>query len=80
MGSAHHGVSRKAIVYVTKQAQMQDDSIGSNGLEIEVTAAMLEAGMHELFERNFREGWPYVLECVFRAMAYKSPQLRPQDR
>ncbi len=50
-------------------------SRGQAGAEIEVTDAMVAAGLHELAEHNLGEGLPYIVEAVFRAMAYKSPLL-----
>lgn len=47
----------------------------SQGTGIEVTPEMVEAGLHELYEHNLGEELPYLLEAVFRAMAYRSPQL-----
>ena len=38
--------------------------------EIEVTAAMISAGLSELREHSFAEDAGYVLECVYRAMGY----------
>lgn len=42
------------------------------GAEIEVTPSMLEAGLDELREHSFAGDLPYVLESVYRAMAYAS--------
>lgn len=42
---------------------------------IEVSQRMIDAGLHELRERSFGEDLPYILEVVFRAMAYESPLL-----
>jgi len=47
-------------------------------IEIVVTPKMIAAGLSELKERNFRDDIPWILECVFRAMAYESPQLHPK--
>jgi hypothetical protein len=43
--------------------------------EIVVTPEMLLAGLDELQSHSYAEDLPYILETVFRAMAYKSPQL-----
>lgn len=51
--------------------------------EIIVSPEMVDAGLHELQERSYGEDISYVLEAVFRAMAYESPQLQEpvsQDR
>lgn len=41
-------------------------------IEIKVTPEMVKAGMEELHEHNYGGDLPYMLECVFRAMAYES--------
>lgn len=40
---------------------------------IEVTPAMIEAGIDELREHHIGDDLKYVVETVFRAMAYESP-------
>lgn len=45
------------------------------GAEIEVTPAMIEAGMSELRQHMLGENLECVIEEVFRAMAYESPEL-----
>jgi hypothetical protein len=40
--------------------------------EIVVTPEMVNAGIEELREHTIGEDWNYVLECVFRAMAYEN--------
>lgn len=40
--------------------------------EIVVTPEMVAAGIEELFEHKITNDWAYVVECVFRAMAYAS--------
>lgn len=40
--------------------------------EVEVTPAMIEAGLEELRQHSFGEELPYLLECVYRAMAYEA--------
>ena len=37
---------------------------------------MVRAGLHELYEHTIGEDVAYVVEAVFRAMAYESPQLQ----
>lgn len=39
---------------------------------IPVTSAMVDAGLAALFEYSFGEDIRYVLESVYRAMAYES--------
>jgi len=39
---------------------------------IAVTPGMIEAGLQELREHHIGDDLAYVLECVFRAMAYES--------
>lgn len=46
--------------------------------QIEVTPEMIEAGMDELSEHAYTGDLKYMIECVFRAMAYVSPQLLGQ--
>ncbi len=41
--------------------------------QIEVTSEMIAAGLDELRERHFDDGLSYVLESVYRAMAYARP-------
>jgi hypothetical protein len=41
-------------------------------VEIEVSPAMVQAGMEELGEHRLLDDMAYVLECVYRAMAYES--------
>ena len=52
-----------------EHAKVEDSGNG----EIEITDAMTEAGMDELRQHQLPGDWPYVLECIFRAMAYESP-------
>lgn len=40
---------------------------------VEVTEVMVDAGMSELVEHSFGEDRRYILECVYRAMAYAKP-------
>lgn len=47
-----------------------EQDVGGPLSEIEVTAEMLDAGMAELAEHRLLDDPRYVLECVFRAMAY----------
>ena len=51
-----------------------DDSCKSGGnrpaQEIEVTPEMIEAGLEELSEHRYGSDARYVLESVYRAMAY----------
>ena len=50
-----------------------DGKYGSPAEEfIQVTPEMIEAGLVELREHSFSEGWGDILEDVFRAMSYKS--------
>lgn len=42
------------------------------GAEIEVTPEMIEAGLEELYQHRFGSDLRYVLEVVYRAMAYSS--------
>ena len=51
------------------------DSRQAGAIEIEVTPAMIEAGINELYDHSLADGLPYVMEVVFRAMAYESPLL-----
>lgn len=53
---------------MTKHPQNQVDSQGQAG--IEVTPAMIEAGKSALAEYGFRDEIEYVIESVYRAMAY----------
>lgn len=39
-------------------------------LEIVVTPQMIEAGLEEMREHHYGEDVRYMVECVFRAMAY----------
>lgn len=72
------------MIYVTKHAHQFSPPPGQAGAippsdaagEVVVTPEMVEAGVRELCERSLGEGLPYLLEVAFRAMAYKSPQLR----
>lgn len=50
---------------------------GAYSHEVVVTDEMIAEGLHKLSERTFGEDLSSVLEAVFRAMAYESPQLRP---
>ena len=38
--------------------------------EIEITPAMIAAGLEELRDHNYAGDTDYMLECVYRAMAY----------
>jgi hypothetical protein len=49
---------------------MLGDSIQADAIEIEVTPAMIAAGVEEMTEHNFGCDTAYVLGCVYRAMAY----------
>jgi len=40
-----------------------------------VTPEMLAAGLEELSEHHFGDDLGWILESVFRAMAYESPQI-----
>jgi len=40
--------------------------------EIEVTEEMVRAGLDELWQHNFGSDMGYVLESVYRAMAYEA--------
>jgi hypothetical protein len=44
-------------------------------IEIVVTTEMVDAGIETLYEFNYGEDPRYIIECVFRAMAYESPLL-----
>ena len=46
----------------------------SENREIEVTVAMVKAGLEELGDHHYADDWAYVLECVYRAMTYASPE------
>lgn len=46
---------------------------GQTGAQIEVTPAMVEAGVEEIREHHVGDDLGYVVESVFRAMAYLSP-------
>jgi hypothetical protein len=45
--------------------------MSENG-QIEVTPAMIEAGQAEMSEHHYGGDTAYMLECVYRAMAYAS--------
>lgn len=45
-------------------------------VQIEVTQEMIKAGLEELREHSFGENVEYLLEEVYRAMAYSSPELQ----
>ena len=47
-------------------------------LEIVVTPDMVKAGLEELWENHFDCDSAYMVEKIFRAMAYESPQLVQQ--
>lgn len=40
--------------------------------EIVVTNEMVKAGLEEMREHHYDEEMAYILECVYRAMAYES--------
>ncbi|EQB06210.1 hypothetical protein [Sphingobium baderi] len=42
------------------------------GGEVLVTPEMVEAGMEELRDHHYGDDIRYILECVYRAMAYES--------
>jgi len=42
-----------------------------DSVEIVVTPTMVAAGLDEMSRHSYGEEISYVLECVFRAMAYK---------
>ncbi len=44
----------------------------TNAYEIEVTNEAIRAGIEEMRQHNLGDDWGYVLECVYRAMAYES--------
>ena len=44
----------------------------NHNLELEVTDRMIKAGLDELREHSFADDIIYVIECVYRAMAYES--------
>ncbi len=44
----------------------------ARSVELPVTPEMVEAGLAELRQHNFGDDVRYMLECVFRAMAYES--------
>lgn len=58
---------------------MSQDSTGQAGtlplMVIEVTPAMIQAGLDQLREHHIGDDLAYVLETVFRAMAYESPSI-----
>ena len=49
-----------------------DDSRQAGANEIEVTPAMIAAGLDELLQHSFADVWPDVLEAIYRSMAYAS--------
>ena len=51
------------------------DSRQAGTAEIIVTEGMVTAGLRQMHEYSYGEDIRYVLEAVFRAMAYESPQL-----
>lgn len=42
----------------------------ADATEIEITPEMVRAGLDEMREHQMMEDMSYVLECVYRAMAY----------
>ena len=69
-------------IYMTEQRWFVLSDAGQAGAEIEVTPAIIEAGKAELREHRYVDDTDYMLEAVYRAMAYVSgrPQLGLQDR
>jgi hypothetical protein len=41
--------------------------------EIEVTEAMVAAGLDEMRDHHYESDTKWMLECIFRAMLYASP-------
>ena len=58
----------------TPSAHSKDAFCGC--VQIEVTPAMVSAGLSELFEHRYGESFETLIEEIFRAMAYESPLLR----
>lgn len=61
-----HGLG---IIYFTTQGAMMQNSEQA-GAEIKVTRDMVSAGMEELREHRFLTDPEYIIESVYRAMAY----------
>ena len=51
---------------------MQNTQAIEKKQEIVVTDAMIDAGLDELSEFKFGEDFRFVIESVYRAMAYKA--------
>ena len=49
---------------------MLEDLRQADAIEIEVTPAMIAAGVEEMMQHHFGSETAYVLECLYRAMAY----------
>ena len=49
---------------------MADDSNRQAGAEIEVTKEMLDAGLEVLCEHTYGGDARYMVECIYRQMAY----------
>jgi len=45
--------------------------------EIKVTSEMIEAGLEELREHDYAGDTRYMLECIYRTMAYASASASP---
>ena len=50
----------------------REDASNGQVCGIVVTEAMVRAGLDEMNEHQYAEELGYVLECVYRAMAYES--------
>lgn len=57
---------------MTKQIS-HDPSGQAGAFEIEVTPAMVAAGVTEMREHRYGGDTEYMLECIYRAMAYARP-------
>lgn len=67
---------------LTTQDVMIDDSRQAGALEIEITPAMIEAGVYEAREHTLGEKLPYLVRKIFIAMALAASAgqtLRPLD-
>ena len=57
------------------ESGVKDKENNELGSEIVVTEAMIEAGINEFYDFRFGEDMRFVLESVYRSMAYEAPQL-----
>lgn len=67
------------VIYLTERSAMTDDSTGQAGAEIEITPAMIEAGVAVLWRYNpnddvASDAVREIIDTVFRAMASQPDQ------